>query len=407
MKISPDVAATTKESATLQVPVKICMHVPGVARTDVRVMRAATTLTEAGYKVTVIDIEYEQHRPSEEEIRGVCLKHVIMPGWSVYTRRFDPWFLIRAIGVFIRSLLLLLRTPTDIYHAHDETGLPSCYIAAVLRRKPLIFDAHEIPTSILSENRTSMKSLLKRCFLLIVPRCKAVITVSPPLVKEFRQHYHSHEVCLIRNLPRYQVIPKSDRLRQRLGLSSNVRIALYQGNLQPGRGLETLVRSAAFLQPDIVIVMMGRNMRGMQAQLEAIIASDGTGDRVKIIPAVPYEELLHYTASADLGLIFCPPGYPEPQMQLPNKLFEYIMAGLPIIASQMDAIQEVFDTYTIGQLLPSFTPEAIGRSINTTLTDAAALKQSRCNALQAAQHLNWEVESQRLIQLYQGILQNS
>src|SRR5450755_139663 len=241
MKIFFD--ATKEQRGAMQAPVKVCMHVPGTARNDVRVMRAATALSEAGYKVSVIDIEYEQGWPAEEEFRGICLKHVIMPGWAFYTRRFDPWFLVRAMVVFMRSLWLLLRTPTDVYHAHDEMGLPSCYIAALLRRKPLIFDAHEVPTSILRKNRMSIKSLLKRCFLLIVPRCKAVITVSPPIVKEFRQRYHSHEVCLIRNLPLYQAIPKSDRLRQILGIGPDVYIALYQGNLQPKRGLTTLISS--------------------------------------------------------------------------------------------------------------------------------------------------------------------
>ncbi len=408
MKLSYDVETTAQDNATTQMPIRVCMHVPGTARNDVRVMRAATALTEAGYKVSVIDIEYEHGRPAEEEIRGVHLKHVIMPGWSIYTRRFDPWFLVRAMVVLMRSLWLLLRIPTDVYHAHDETGLPSCYIAALLRRKPLIFDAHEIPTSMLSEGRKGVKSLLKRCFLWLVPRCKAVITVSPPLVQEFSQRYHTHEVYLLRNLPRYQAIPKSDRLRQLLDLSPDVHVALYQGNLQPKRGLDTLVHAAAFLEPDIVIVMMGRSIRDMQSQLEAIIASEGISDRVKIIPAVPYEELLHYTASADIGLIFCPPGYPEPQMQLPNKLFEYTMAGLPVLASQMDAVTEVFDTYGTGQILSSFTPEAIGTTINTMLADHATLERMHNNALHAAQEaLNWEIESQCLIQLYQSILQSN
>ncbi len=347
MKIAYKAAATTKNSGTLQVPVKVCMHVPGSARNDVRVMRAATALSEAGYKVSVVDIEYEQGRPAEEVLHGVCLKHVVMPSWSIYTRRFDPWFFVRAIMVLIRSLWLLLRTPTDIYHAHDEMGLPSCYIAALLRRKPLIFEAHEIPTSVLSKDRISIKLLLKRSFLWIVPQCKAVITVSPPIIQVFHQRYHSHEVCLVRNIPRYQVIPKSDRLRQLLGLGPEVRIALYQGNLQPKRGLDILVRAAVFLERDTVIVLMGQNIRDARAQLEAIIASEGTGDRVKIIPAVPYEELLHYTASADVGLIFCPPDYPDAHMQLPNKLFEYIMAGLPVLASQMDAVAEVLATYNV------------------------------------------------------------
>jgi glycosyltransferase involved in cell wall biosynthesis len=382
------------------------MHVLGTARTDVRVMRAATALAEAGFKVSIIDIEGESARPTKEEIRGICFKHVVMPHWFTHFRRFDPWFLARAILVLIRSLFLLLRTPTDIYHAHDETALPSCYVAALLGRKPLIFDAHEVPTSALSERRMSLKSLLKRCFLLIVPRCRAVISISPSIVREFRQRYRCHEVCLIRNVPEYQVIPKSDRLRRHLGLGSNVRIALYQGGLQADRGLDRLIHSAAFLEHDIVMVLMGPDVEGLQSQLEALISSEGTADRVKIIPPVPYRELLDWTASADLGLIFYSPDYPEVQMYLPNKIFEYTMAGLPFLSSPVDAVAELINTYDVGQILPSLVPADIGAAINAMLTDRTALDRMRLNALNASQRdLNWEKENQRLIQLYQGILQ--
>src|SRR6202011_6197481 len=113
----------------------------------------------------------------------------------------------------------------------------------------------------------------------VVPRCRAVISISPPIIKEFRKRYRCQEVCLIRNIPEYQVIPKSDRLRQYLGLDANTRIALYQGNLQPDRGLDRLIRSTAFLGRDIVIVLMGRGIGDTQSQLEALITREGTADR--------------------------------------------------------------------------------------------------------------------------------
>src|SRR5450755_336710 len=405
MKIStgPDVSAPFSGAA--QNPIEVCMFVLGAARNDVRVMRAATALAEAGHRVSVVDIENESARPVEEAIRGIHLKHVLMPGWSVSSRRFIPRFLVQALFIVMRSLQLLLSTPAEIYHAHDETALPFCYVAALLRRKPLIFDAHEVPTSALHENRRSVKSLLKRCFLLIVPRCRAVISISPPIIQEFRKRYRCQEMCLVRNMPEYQVVPRSDRLRRHLGLGSNVRIALYQGNLQPDRGLDRLIRAAAFLEPNNLIVLMGRGIGDVQSQLEALIVSEGTGDRVKILPPVPYKELLDYTVSANVGLIFYSPDYPEVQMYLPNKIFEYIMAGLPILSSQVDTVTEVLKTYAVGQILPSFAPDEIGEAINALLADRVALERMRRNALAASQQdLNWEKEGQQLIQLYQSIL---
>lgn len=406
MKVASDMNVSMQVAGTIQGPAKVAMHVMGTARNDVRVMRAATALAEAGFKVSIVDIETESGRPAEEEIRGIRLKHIIIPGWNVNSRRFHPRFFAQAMVLIIRSLFLLLCIPADIYHAHDETALPSCYVAALLRRKPLIFDAHEVPTSALSKRSMNFKNLLKRLFLMSVPHCIAIITISPSIVKEFRQRYHCREVCLIRNIPPYRVVPKSERLRPHLNLGSNVRIVLYQGNLQPDRGLDKLIRSAPFLERDIVMVLMGRGIGEMQSKLEELILSEGTADRIKIMPPVAYEELLDWTASADLGIIFYSQDYLEVQMYLPNKIFEYTMAGLPFLSSPVDAVTEVINFYKVGQILPSVTPADIGAAINAMLADRIALERMHRNALDASRHeLNWEKESQRLIQLYHKILQ--
>ncbi|MEO6888227.1 MAG: glycosyltransferase family 4 protein [Ktedonobacteraceae bacterium] len=406
MKVSSGANVSMSKGKTVQSAQTVCMHVLGPARTDVRVMRAATALAKAGFQVSVVDIERESTRPAEEEIRGVWVRHVIIPEWSVSSKSFDPRFLVRALVVLMRSIFLLLRTPADVYHAHDETALPSCYVAALLRRKPLIFDAHEVPSSSLkSAGAQGLKARLKRLFLVVVPRCKAVITISPSIVEVFRQHYRCREVCLIRNVPEYHVVARSDRLRRYLHLDPDVRIALYQGNLQPDRGLDSLIRSAAFLEPNSMLVLMGRGIRDMQSQLEALIASEGIAERVKIIPPVPYEELLAWTASADLGVIFYSPDYPEVQMYLPNKIFEYMMAGLPFLSSPVDAVAEVINTYDVGQVLPSLAPVDIGATINALLADRLALERMRRNALEASrQDFSWEKESQRLVRLYHGIV---
>jgi glycosyltransferase involved in cell wall biosynthesis len=211
---------------------------------------------------------------------------------------------------------------------------------------------------------------------------------------------------VIRNVPAYQVVARNDRLRQYLGLGSKVRIALYQGNIQANRGLDRLVRAAKFLEPNTVIVMMGWAVEPTRSQLDALIASEQVADRVKLLPAVPYAELLGWTASADIGLTIFPPDYSlSIRFTLPNKLFEYLMAGQPVLSSQLDAIAEVIKTYDVGQIVPSLAPTDIGAAINAMLADTAALARMRSNALEAArQEFHWENESQKLIQLYHTVL---
>lgn len=387
----------------------ICMHVLGIASTDPRVMRAATALAEAGYAISIVDIEDKSNHRRDEVIRGVKIKHV-MVSRSFFSSRFDKWTLVRLAKIFVQSTFRIIQTPADIYHAHDVSALPACYIAACLHRKPIIFEAHEMPldersVSELRRSRRWLRKLLAILLAHILPRCKAIITVSPPIVEEIRSRYRVEKVSLIRNIPEYRAVQKSDRLRRYLGLKPGVRIGLYQGYLQPNRGLDKLVRAAAFLEQDIVIVMMGENTGTTQAQLEALIASERVEDHVKILPPVPYAELLDWTASADIGLtIYSPDHSLNIRMSLPNKFFEYLMAGLPVLSSPLEAIGELIRTYDVGHVVTSLLPEDIGEAINTILADQAVLARMRHNALQASrQDFCWEKEKQRLIHLYQDI----
>jgi O-antigen/teichoic acid export membrane protein/glycosyltransferase involved in cell wall biosynthesis len=399
-------ASAAKDTIVARPPVKVCMYVRGTARSDGRVMREATSLVGAGIAISIVDIERESPRSPQEEISGVHIEHIFQSG-SFISTRFKPWSLAKTIQSHIYSAYRLLQISADIYHAHDVTALPACYIAARSRRKPLIFDAHELPLSELESTYWyRFRGLFKQFLTLLMPRCAGVITVSPPIAREIRNHYHAQDVALVRNIPTYQKVLKGDRLRQHLKLGPGVRIALYQGNLQPNRGLERLIRAATFLHQDNVIVLMGKGVSTTRSQLEALITREGVADHVRILPPVPYAELLDWTASADIGLIVYSPDHSlNVQMCLPNKLFEYLMAGLPVLTSQLDAVAEVIRTYEVGQVVPSLTPADLGAAINTMLADCAALTCMRHNALEAAQRdLYWEKEQHQLICLYQNIL---
>jgi glycosyltransferase involved in cell wall biosynthesis len=124
-----------------------------------------------------------------------------------------------------------------------------------------------------------------------------------------------------------------------------------------------------------------------------------------MLPAVPYNELLDWSSSADIGLIVLPPDYSlSIRFCLPNKFFEYIMAGLPVLSSNLDAIAEMIHYYNVGKILSDFTSATIGEAINTMLANPNELTCMHTNTLAAVKcGLTWEDESRQLVQLYQSI----
>jgi glycosyltransferase involved in cell wall biosynthesis len=178
-------------------------------------------------------------------------------------------------------------------------------------------------------------------------------------------------------------------------------VALYQGGLQANRSLDVLVRAAPYLMPGHVIVVMGNGEQ--EAALRTLIAEVGVGERVVLTPAVPYADLLRVTAAADVGLIVYRPEYSlNVRYCLPNKLFEYLMAGVPVLASPLDAVAEILTSTDTGRVVTSLEPEAVAGAINTLLADEAERARLRENALRAARELfRWELEQRTLIALYQ------
>jgi glycosyltransferase involved in cell wall biosynthesis len=380
------------------------MHVVNERHSDVRVMRASTTLAEAGFAVSVVDLVVKRAAPLEENVGNVCMKHLIVPNWHS-ARRFELWFFIITVKIFILSIFRLIQEHADIYHASELTALPACFIVSRLLRKPLIFEIYDLQFPVPYTGVAFWRRMGPYLYALLLPHCAEVIVTSPLHAQEIRKRYSVPAITLVRNIPRYQVVKKSDRLRKHLGLSPNTRIAIYQGNISSDRGLDILIHAASFLERDTAIVIMGKAKQATLTHLEALISKEGMTDRVKILPPVPYEELLDWTASADIGLTVLPPDFSlNTQTLLPNKLFEYLMAGLPVLSSELDAVADVIKTYDVGQIVHSHTPSDVGRAINTMLADRTALTRMHQNALHVVQeNLCWEKEKEQLILLYQKV----
>lgn len=391
--------ASRKSRAT-----RVCMHVQTTARLDPRVLREASALATAGYDVTVVDLERDPSRPRVEVMQGVTLKHIVMPSRFKRTR-FKPFFLVKMAITVVRGVWNVMGTKADIYHAHDDNALPACFVASRLRRKKLILDAHELPLVQPQQTKWKRLSALARWLLRrMAPRCDGVITVSPQIVDEFQRRYGGPRAVLVRNIPPFTPPVASDRLRQVMGFGPEDKIALYQGAIQENRRLDILVRAAHYVADNVRIIMMGYGES--VEKMKALIVQEGVQNRVFVIPAVPYEELIPTTASADIGLIVLDGNYSLNQRWcLPNKLFEAMMAGVPVLSSPLESVEDLLREYDVGMVTRSLSPESVGPAINAMLADDSGRRRMSRNALIAArQTFNWEVEQYSLLNLYADLL---
>jgi len=379
------------------------MHLQGTARTDARVLREARALRNAGYAVSIVDTDPDTARPRVETFDGITLRHVPKTKWRALPGKLGT--AISAWRLLYGRVRALLALRVDAYHAHDANTLYAASLAGMIRHNPVILDAHELPyVEPYFQVRPIQRLFYTMLLRLMLPRCAAVITVSPPIVDEIQRRYGGPRAVVVRNVPPFQPPLASNRLRERLALPATTQIALYQGNISENRSLQVLVRAARYLPDDIVIVLMGNGPS--TERLEALIAQEGVGERVRLVPAAPYSELLAWTASADLGLILLSPDFSlNIRYCLPNKLFEYLMAGLPVLTSPLEAVAEVLTRYDAGQVCPSLAPEEIARSITTMLANGDGMARWHVNALAAARELNWEVEQAALLSLYEKLLQ--
>lgn len=297
----------------------------------------------------------------------------------------------------------LIRSRPSVIHAHDVNVLPTAWLAAVLARIPLVYDAHEISTD--REGYKSFRCVVGWVEKTLMHRAVGTITTTDARAKFFARAYGIPRPLVLQNRPRLSPrltrIDHSSRIRDELQLDKPWPIILYQGGLQQGRGLPRLVEVAASV-PNAWFVLIGGGR--LEAELRLMAEQLGLAERVRFIPTVALSELPYYTASADIGVQPIENTCLNHFTTDSNKLFEYVMAGLPVVASSLPEISKVVCKYDLGILATPGDSESLAEALNTLVQDPALRKRYSENAGIALQHLNWEKQEQALVKLYERVL---
>ena len=421
----------------------VCMFVYNDMRHDARVRKEARTLARAGYAVTVLavrDASASLRRgpgptPKEEVVHGFRIlrisRSILGVGRQEIKARLRrvsqadaspvpqargrsgirarvlkaldtagrmPFYPLRRVVVFFRFVRAALQTRADVYHAHDLNTLLMAWVSSRLRRVPLVYDTHEVATE-----REAMKfrwwaRLLERA---LIHRAHGVICTNRTRADYTQQRYHIRPPTVLRNFPDYVEPEPSTLMREALGLPHEEKIVLYQGGIQPGRGLEQLIEAAAAVKGG-VIVLLGSGR--LAPHLRQRVAEQGLGGRVLFHEAVPVEELPQWTACAYVGLQILQNTCFNHYSSLSNKLLEYMMAGVPAIASDLPEMRRVIEDTGAGLLIDASDPRQIAAAVNRVLADERLRGEMSGKAKAARRRYSWEEEQHILLEMYAALL---
>jgi glycosyltransferase involved in cell wall biosynthesis len=385
---------------------------------DARVLKEAETLQAAGYQVTV----HALHTPGITKERetlasGVNVVRVARsPFWKWRKRKQrrnqfknDPVGKIssknQVLRLFARLwthfglLWAMVKAKPDLIHGHDVNTLPTAWLASVLTRSPLIYDAHEISTD--REGYASFRNLVGWVERRLMPKAAGLITTTDTRAKFFARANGITRPLVLQNRPRFVSVESSQRIRIELELKESWPIVLYQGGLQQGRGLERLVDSAAQVSGAYFVFIGGGRLESI---LKERTYSLGLEDRVHFIPTVALADLPSYTASADIGVQPIENTCLNHFSTDSNKLFEYMMAGLPVVATNLPEIRKLVREHELGILVtPGNTAELV--SAIKSLVDNRELRQIiGRNSSKASEQVNWEEQEKTLVSLYKDVL---
>jgi glycosyltransferase involved in cell wall biosynthesis len=358
--------------------------------TDQRVRKVATTLTEGGYRVTVVGREKRDSLPVGETPFEVVRFRM---RWEAGPRFYAEYN--------ARLFALLLARRPDLVNANDLDTLLAAFLASRLTRSALVYDSHEYFTGAPEiEQRPAVKAVWEGIERMVFPRLRHVYTVNESIAGMYREQY-GRPVGVVRNLPlRSATFPR--RTRAELGLPEDRQIVILQGSgINVDRGAEEAVEAMRYLE-GVLLLIVGSG--DVLPRLRAMVGEHGLEDRVRILGKRPWAELMGYTAAADLGLTLDKDTNVNYRFSLPNKLFDYLKAGTPVLASRLVEIERVIRAYDVGTIAPSHDPRALADTIRDALSDADRLARWRANTLRASDELAWETQEPYLLATYADAL---
>lgn len=368
---------------------KIIVSVINDLVTDQRVARSCSVLQELNYDVLLVGREQKKSQPLLKRAYDCKRMKLLFEQGPQFYLFFN-----------IRLFFVLLFHKADVLFANDlDTLLPN-YLVSKIKGIPLIYDSHEIfcevPELLSNPGKKKMWEALEAW---IVPKLKYCITVNQSIANYFTEKYKVPFI-FVRNIPDYTKI-ENFKSRSELNLPIDKKIVILQGagiNMQ--RGAEELVKAFHYLSDDYLLLIIGSG--DVIRQLKENVIEFQLQNKVKFIDKIPASELRQYTCNANLGVTIDKDSNMNYHFSLPNKVFDYMHAGIPILATKLPEIEYLINKYHIGVFIENHDPQHIAKHIDDFL-NSKEYSEYKSNTVIAANENNWQTEKQKLVKLFSGL----
>jgi glycosyltransferase involved in cell wall biosynthesis len=351
---------------------------------DQRVIRHASYLQIKGYEIYLIGrIKSTTNENIPINFRNKRFKMIFNKSWLFYAE------------MNIRLTLFMLFKKIDVIWANDLDSLPAAFLMSKLRRKELVYDSHEFFTGVPElENKRIIKWFWQKIESTLLPRIKTKFTVSDGIARLYKQKYDV-EFDVIRNLSATNEsgIKTELRLPEIDGFSYSEPFFIYQGALNKDRGLEYLIEAMQFIDDYKLLIVGGGDV---ESELHNLVQIKQLSDKVKFAGLVEPSILKMITPKAKLGFSIELPSNDNYRFCLPNKLFDYLQAGIPTIAYEHSEIKKLFNQYQVGLLVQSHDPKDLANRVIQLVNNSTLLMQLQEQIQFAKIEFSWEKESKKL-----------
>jgi glycosyltransferase involved in cell wall biosynthesis len=365
-------------------------------KNDSRVLKECQSLKNNHFDVSVVAL-HEEGLAEHENYLGIDVHRM-----KLKTRGMPKSFFYQIIKLIETAFIIIKNyKKVDIIHCNDLLPLPIAVFMKFLSggKMKIVYDSHEYQIETMKlKGKNFRKKVLYLTEKFLIKKTDSVITVSESIAQEYKRLYGLNEVSVVLNCPNYKEQQPTNKLREALHIDANKKILLYQGALAEGRGLHKLMEAAKNLnRDDFALVFMGMGPMTRDIELES-----KTSPFIYFQPAVPPDQILEYTSSANVGICLIEDSCLNYYYSLPNKLFEYAMAGLPILGSNLPEISHVLTECKSGIVIDDMSVEAFQKGLTRILDEDLTAYSN--HAREMTKKYNWSIQEKQFLNIYNQLM---